>query len=194
MNSTPLLFLHTGPLQGPHTAEILQSVALWLPVYSVTLCHASFFGLCVLNVTAHMCSVPQPIMGALVIHIRAHLVLKPSKGFTDGSEILWGHIKALHMLGCTRTKHQSGGVMLFPPPLVVPLTWRRGDLWSCFRTQTRSKTHLNDSIQRNRCKHSHGLTWDIDYFLVHVQESAFCFFTSLAQCINLQRGREEKNG
>lgn len=32
----------------------------------------------------------------------------------------------------------------------------------------------------------HRLTWYIDYFLVHVQKSVLCFFTSLAQCINLQ--------
>lgn len=36
------------------------------------------------------------------------------------------------------------------------------------------------------------LTWDIDYFLVHIQEGVLCFFTSLTQCINLQRDQKKK--
>ncbi|KAK1900564.1 hypothetical protein KUDE01_001351 [Dissostichus eleginoides] len=59
-----------------------------------------------LNVTAHVCTSRQPIVGALVIHIRTHLLLRPSKGFTSGDEISWGHIKASHTPGCTVKKHQ----------------------------------------------------------------------------------------
>lgn len=36
------------------------------------------------------------------------------------------------------------------------------------------------------------LTWDIDYFLVHIQEGVLCFFTSLAQRVNLQRDNKRK--
>lgn len=35
-----------------------------------------------------------------------------------------------------------------------------------------------------------GLTWDIDYFLVHVQEGVLGFFTSLTQRIDLQREKK----
>lgn len=39
----------------------------------------------------------------------------------------------------------------------------------------------------------HGLTWYIDDFLVHIQKSILCFFTSLTQCINLQEKLENSD-
>lgn len=168
-------------------------------VFCNTLCCASLLGLSVLNVTAHVCTLRQPIVGALVIHIRTHLLLRPSKGFTSGDEISWGHIKASHTPGCTVKEHQRDGVMLFPLPLLVLSAWIRWSpdhvfffffffgLGRCLdphsHRHTRECTHSAD-INR-------GLTWDIDYFLVHVQEGGLCFFTSLTQRIDLQGEREK---
>lgn len=123
MNSTPLSFLHTGPLQGSHTAENLStssSVTVCVCVFCNTLCCASLLSLSVLNVTAHVCTSQQPIVGALVIHIRTHLLLRPSKGFTSGDEISWGHIKALcAWMHRERAPEEWCHAFFFLPPLVL---------------------------------------------------------------------------
>lgn len=36
------------------------------------------------------------------------------------------------------------------------------------------------------------LTWDINYFLVHVQEGGLCFFTPFTQGVDLRRQKNEK--
>ncbi len=129
MNSTPLSFLHTRPPPGlPYSWKppTSSSATVCVCVFCNSLCCASLLGLSALNVTAHVCTSRQPIVGALVIHIRTHLLLRPSKGFTSGDEISWGHIKASHTPGCTVKEHQRDGVMLFPLPLLVLSAWIRG--------------------------------------------------------------------
>lgn len=156
MNSTPLSFLHTRPLQGSHTAENLQPVALWLCVFCNTLCCVSLLGLSVLNVTAHVCTLQQPIVAALVIHIRTHLLLRPSKGFTSGDVISRGHIKASHMPGCTVEEHQTGGVMLFLFRCWCLSAWIRGSLpVMFFGLRTCLDKHTYTHLQKGRTQHRH---------------------------------------
>lgn len=45
---------------------------------------------------------------------------------------------------------------------------------------------LDEHTDTDRHEAAHSLTWDIDYFLVHVQEGGLCFFTSLTQGVDLQ--------
>lgn len=120
------MFLHTGPLQRSRTAEKSPSFSNAC-LFPGTLQRASPFGL---GCAEHDCSCVrlsrQPIVGALVIRIRTHLLLKPSQALTNGSEISWGHIKASHAPGCAAKEHRRDGVTLFLRPLLVLFTWLRG--------------------------------------------------------------------
>ena len=131
-----LSFLHTRSLQGSHTAENLQPAALWL-------CLLSNSPLALYSERACLCV--QPIVGELVIHNRAHLLLRPSKSCTSGDEILQGHIKASRTRGWTVKEHQRGGVVLFLSLQSGPLSMDRGGVsWSYFQLEDVSKqTHLH---------------------------------------------------
>lgn len=79
-------------------------------------------------------------------------------------------------------QHQRDGVTLFLFPLLLLSAWIRG-LLIVFRDQGGVRT------KHTRIVTGSSLTWDIDYFFVHVQEGGLCFFTPLTQGINLQEGR-----
>lgn len=69
--------------------------------------------------------------------------------------------------------------------------WIRGSPDHVFGLGRRLDKHTYTDIHKDA--HStdikRGLTWDINYFLVHVQEGGLCFFTSFTQRIDLQGGK-----
>lgn len=143
---------------------------------------------CWMRPLVYVHTLPRPIVGTLVIRIRTHLLLRPYKGYTNGDEVSWGHIKASHTPGWTVKQHQRDGVTRFLRFSLLLLSARmREGLPDC-------NSGLGRSLHKHTCIITKSsLTWDIDYFFVHVQEGGLCFFTPLTQGIDLQGGKIKRN-